>query len=246
SKVKEQGQDDLFAFDSEEDSNFAGCELVNVPEWNTHQRLLGEKETLGFYLSGHPLERYAAELSHITKQSISALVPMRDKTLMIAGLVVQVRKLQTKNGDPMAILTLEDSSGRVDVTVFSDLYVSSKNLLEKDQILVVQGEASVDNFSGGIRFTARRLWSIEQARMTFSKAIKLTLEKHMISSEFLDKLQGLFQPFKQGKCPIVIEYRCEDATAQLNLSQQWLINPADQLLDHLHTLLGQQQVSVIY
>ncbi|MDH3513774.1 MAG: DNA polymerase III subunit alpha, partial [Gammaproteobacteria bacterium] len=109
-----------------------------VAEWGEDQRLDGERETLGLYLTGHPIARYAEELKHITNATIAELKPSADSTMVVAGLVVAQRTMQTRRGDRMAFVTLDDRTGRLELAVFSDLYAQSRELLAKDTLLVVE------------------------------------------------------------------------------------------------------------
>ncbi|MFQ5488983.1 MAG: DNA polymerase III subunit alpha, partial [Gammaproteobacteria bacterium] len=132
------GQNDLFGgvIASAPDAAAAVPE-VEVPPWSEEQRLSGEKETLGLYLTGHPIQRYEAELARFITARISELNPARDQNVVIAGLVVAIRTLNSRRGDRIAFVTLDDRSGRIDLAVFAEAYRRYRDLIGKDRLIVV-------------------------------------------------------------------------------------------------------------
>ncbi len=240
-----RGQNDLFA-SSAEQGNSLQIEYISVPAWSAVQRLRGEKETLGFYLTGHPIEQYQQELSSLTNSSINQLSADNEGSTTIAGLVTGVRTLITKRGDRMAIITLNDNSGRLDIAVFSDVYAQHKEILQKDQLLIIEGEVSHDDFSGGLRMSAKRIMDIRSAREQYGKYILIKISRQNIDVHTLEKLENLLRMQQKGICPLVIEYAKPEASARLVLGKQWRLCPEDELLQRLRDLVGEQQVSVQY
>ncbi|MFN3235280.1 MAG: DNA polymerase III subunit alpha, partial [Gammaproteobacteria bacterium] len=123
-------------------------EYVPVPPWSEELRLSGEKEVLGMYVTGHPLDRYRKELDIITTSTIKALQPANNQLVVVAGLVIALRTMNTKRGDRMAFMTLDDNAGSIEIAVFADSFAEYRDLLIKDQLLIVEGEVSVDDYSG--------------------------------------------------------------------------------------------------
>lgn len=241
------GQDDLFAVDTvSSGATETTHEFVDVKAWRDAERLLGEKETLGLYLTGHPIDRYLPELQHIAGTRIGHLKASNDKTTSVAGFVVGLRKLITKRGKPMAILTLDDNTAKIDVTLFSETLELYRDLLEKDALLVVQGEVSHDDFSGGLRVTAERLWDMAQAREQFAKSLTIKVSDQVADPQFITKIQDILKPYLPGACPTRIDYQGDAAAAQIMLGPQWRVRPVDGLIETLQDAVGSQAVELIY
>ncbi len=182
-----QGQVDLFADSfTEEDLGVADC-VRQVPCWSQEEILTGEKETLGYYLSGHPLEQYERELT-VLATPIRELRPEKNKRVSIAGLIVNIRTLMTRKGDRMAFLTLEDRSGKQEVAVFSDTYNAKRELLVKDNLVVITGEVSPDEFSGGLKMRCIDLLDWETACARAAKYLKIEVRAEALCDAFTEKL----------------------------------------------------------
>ncbi len=217
-----------------------------VAEWSEEQRLEGEKETLGLYLTGHPIARYAEELKHITDATIAELKPSSDSTVVVAGLVVAQRTMQTRRGDRMAFVTLDDRTGRLELAVFSDLYAQSRELLAKDTLLVVEGQVSVDEYTGGFKMSAEKLYNIDQARAAFSARLVIDVDADQAGNGFVEELKEILTPAAQGKCPVYLHYQGRQVEAEIVLGDEWRISPTNSLLERLSRLAGERNVHLIY
>lgn len=112
----------------------------DIPEWTKEKRLAFEKETLGYYVSGHPLERYATEVSRFSTKSIAELITEgKSVQCRVAGIVTDFRKRRTKKGDPMALFALEDLTGAVETVVFPNAYVKFEPYTTADYPVLVSG-----------------------------------------------------------------------------------------------------------
>ena len=212
----------LFGDDSELE---ATPEYVKVAPWSDKQKLTEEKAALGFYLSGHLFHAYAAEARRFARTKLSSLEPARDPKL-IAGVITAVRTQMTQRGK-MVIVTLDDASATVDVTVYNELYDANKRLFKEDEFLAVQGKVSEDRFFGGLRITADKVMDIAQARAAFSKGLRLVLNGQADAK----RLRELIQPHQQDQaaCPIVLEYTRDGAAGDILLSDAWRVH-ADEAL----------------
>ncbi len=217
-----------------------------MPDWDDEQRLACEKQTLGLYLTGHPIDRYIPELNHIVSARIVNLKPTHDQTVVVAGLIMVLRTMNTKRGDKIAFVTIDDRSARIELAVFSEPYQRYQDVLIKDKLIVVEGEVSVDEYSGGYRMSARTIYDIEQARSHFAKKLRIAVSEKRASNGFIPALQHVLQPFRQGSCPVVISYQSQAASADLALGREWQVHPSDELLHRLRELAGEQDVEVIY
>ncbi len=241
------GQVDLFGciLSQDNETNYSP-DYVQTSEWSSDQRLLAEKETLGLYLTGHPITRYEKELSHFISFKISQLKPNKDQKIIIAGLVVAIRTMRSRKGDKMAFITLDDRTGRVELGLFPESYRIYKEKLIKDKLLVVEGNASVDEYSGGFRVSADRLFDIDEARSAFSKRLLINLNGSEDCSGAIVALSGVLAPYRDGVCPVWIKYQSSSATAQFVLGQEWKVRPTDELIHQLNELLNENNIQMIY
>lgn len=238
------GQSDMFGVLTTE-PEAVEQEFVSVRKWSEAVWLEGERDTLGIYLTGHPINRFREELKHYINSTLSNVTPTRkDVSVAIAGLVIDVRVLTNKRGQRFAIVTLDDKTARMDVRLFSNEYESYQALLEKDRILWIKGEVRFDNFSNSNTMTAREVMAIEQARETYLRHLAITVTDEQLAKGLAGKLEKLLQPFAEGTCPIKIRYQSERVEATLNVGAQWYVNPSDELIYELQNLLGTQQVSL--
>ncbi|WP_409420571.1 DNA polymerase III subunit alpha [Pseudaeromonas sp. ZJS20] len=248
-KAKDQalGQNDLFGDLFADDAVVPPPVFAQVPEWPDKVWLDGERETLGLYLTGHPINQYQAELRHYTSARLCDLHPTdRDKITTAAGLVIATRVMVTKRGTRMGIMTLDDRSGRLDVTLFSEALERFEPLLEKDRILVVSGQVGFDDFSGGLKMSARDVMDIAEARARHARQLRLQLDNNQIDGRFFQRFMEIMEPHRAGVCPVQVCYRKPGVQAQLALGTQWRVTPTDQLLDDLRGLLGKSAVELMF
>lgn len=239
------GQGDMFGVLVEEEN--IEHAFADVAPWPDQVWLEGERDTLGLYLTGHPINQYGKELRHYTSGRLNEVQPTgRDRTTTVAGLVIAARVMTTKRGNRMGILTLDDKSGRLDVTLFSDALERYESLLEKDKILVISGQVSFDDFSGGLKMSAREVLDISDARERFARGVQLNIDKSQIDQGFFTQLLDILTPVRAGVCPVRVTYHRPGARAQLQLGTEWRVTPTDAMLASLKALLGQDKVELIF
>ncbi|CAM4108822.1 DNA polymerase III subunit alpha [Pseudoalteromonas byunsanensis] len=239
-KAESLGQSDLFGLLAVEPEQVEQAFTSALP-LTDNQWLDGEKETLGLYLTGHPINQYRKELKHYTSGRLVDLQPTnRDVQSTAAGLVINARTLINKKGNRWGLITLDDKSARIDVRLFPEQFEMYQELLQINQILVITGQVSFDNFSGGITMTARDVCTIAQAREKRIRAIKMTLNMVQIEANFFENLRKVLEPYKFGTCPIKITYQRPDALAELTLGTQWCVTPTDDLLTRLSQMAAQE------
>ena len=215
-------------------------------EWDEEERLRGEKETLGLYLTGHPIERYLPELERFISSRIVDIKPTRNQVITVAGLIVAMNTRNSKRGGKLAFITLDDRSGRIELVVFPEDYERYRDLLVKDRLLVVEGDVSVDEYSGGYRVSAREIYDIEGARSRFAKRLVIAVEQKRAGNGFIHSLAETLEPYREGGCPVAIDYRHASASATVILGEQWRVRPADLLLQKLTDLAGEDRVRLEY
>ncbi len=246
SRNQQAGQGDLFS----DIETIAPAQLhqqtTTVVPWAHRELLQREKSALGFYLSGHPLQMYEQELAQFITAPLAELKLAQGKNATIAGVLVAVRPLNTKSGKRMAVITLEDRSGRIEVTLFSRLYSNLSGLLVKDQVYVVKGKVEKDDFTNGVRMVAESLQTLEQTRADLAKRLVIQVQNQDQVNELLHELTSLIETHRGGKCPVAIAYQAEAAHCELALGRSWFIKPKDDLIAELQQCCGEERVMVEY
>jgi len=239
------GQNDMFGVAEPQPEEEAG-QFIVVKDWDDEIRLTGEKETLGLYLTGHPIDRYEHEINQIVSKRIAELNPKSDQNITVAGLVVAMRTMNTKRGDRIAFITLDDRTGRLELAVFSEAYNHYRDLIAKDRLLVVEGEVSLDDYTGGLKMSANKIYDIDHAREAFARQLVLKVDQQKAGNGFIRGLSEVLGPFRQGHCPIRVDYLQTSASAQIQLGANWRVRPTDELMRRLDELVGREQVKVEY
>lgn len=234
------GQHDLLGTQT----HTAPAEYVNVAPFSEEIQLQGEKETLGFYLTGHPLNRFLKELSHFITCRIAEIHPSMHPTARAAGIITNIRTRQTKRGDRIAIFTLDDGSNQIEVVCFSECFQKYRPLLNEDQLIIVEGEVSLDEFSNSARIVCRELYTIEQARIRFAKHIRIHLST--LQAFDVQHLKQLLTQHLGGQCPIVLRYSQSDIQADIRLGKNWLVTPSDALLAGAAGKLPIENIELVY
>lgn len=262
---KEAGQVDLFglgapAADSAENSasDTEQADLDAVDEWPERVRLQHEKATLGLYLSGHPINEHLKELEHFTHGRLQALCDkagsggsnlpsfrQRGVPVLAAGLIFGVRYRDTGNGK-MAFVTLDDRSARVEVVLRGDLLETSASLLVKDEVLVVDGEISPDEFNGGYKIRAKEIHDMASARERFARRLVLRLHRTQLQDAGIDALLATLEQYNSGTTPLCIEYENEDALAEVRAGHGWRVQPQPELIRSLEALTSKSCVELVY
>ncbi|MDZ4097542.1 MAG: DNA polymerase III subunit alpha [Methylophilaceae bacterium] len=237
------GQDSLFGAISDS----AAHVLPNVPEWSDAERLQQEKAALGFYLSGHPYLGYQHELSAFVRGNLSTLAP-QDQPQLLAGVVTGIRIRMTSRGK-MAIVTLDDTSARIEIVVGNELLNQNAHLIKEDLLLVVEGRVSNDDFSGGIRVNARKLYDLASARSAYASMLKISCNGQSDAK----KLRELLAPYcrresseERKGCAVKVEYHNDGARVELMLGDSWRVELHDELLMGLRNWLSEDNVRVLY
>jgi len=239
------GVTDMFGF-AEVEQTESHPEFNQLNEWEEDKRLEGEKETLGLYLTGHPIIRYEKELVQFTSDRLIEIDTRVEKKVTVAGMIMAIQTRNTRKGDRMAFITLDDRTARKEITVFSDDYKRFQHLIAKDKLVVIRGIVGLDPYSGNERFRAEEIYDIDQARNVFAKRLVINVDAALAGNSFAGSLAKVLTPFREGQCPVWVNYQKQDARAQVPLGAEWKVQPTDTLIQRLRELAGSEDVTVQY
>ncbi len=220
--------------------------LPNVQPWTEQQRLIEEKAALGFFLSGHPYWAYQADLAAFISSSLSNLSP-KEQPQLLAGIVSGIRIRMTGRGK-MAIVGLDDGTTRIEVVVASELLNQHQQLLKDDTLVIVEGRVSNDDFSGGLRVSARKLYTLSSLRNSRASFLKISCNGQADAV----KLKNLLKPFciasteERAGCAVKVEYRNHTSKVELMLGNDWRVDLHDELMTGLTQWLSRENVKILY
>jgi len=226
-------------------------EVVDVRDFRPFsdaERLQAEKQSLGLYLTGHPVDPHLDELREICRNRLVDLNPDR-KTQFIGGTVVSTRLMKSKRGGNTAYVVIDDKSARIEATLFNDVYEQFRDRIKEDVPIVLEGYAHVDDYNGDptTRFRVERVLSIEDARRRFARAVEITIAAELSTSltQVLSKVLTPYRLPEQG-CGVSLIYSSAAACAHIWLGEEWRVRPADDLLRDLRSSFGAQSVRLAF
>jgi DNA polymerase III subunit alpha len=225
------GQTDLFGFDNEEDEEHDQApELSPVPPWSEHERLYGERASLGLFLTGHPINHYLPELRSFIQNSI-ADINRGGITCRVAGLITAI------GGNPkrkISNVQLDDKTGQIEVVLYSEVFEQYQPIIKKDQLLIVEGRSREDHYSNSIQIVGEKLYTLDEARNIFGKYLQISYKN--AKPEYVNTLKSLFSEYSGGNVAVRIHYTNGNAQASLWLGKAWRIKPYRQLEEQLNAL----------
>lgn len=226
-----------------------------LPDWDEDERLRGERETLGLYLTGHPVNRYLADLRHVVTAPLGELAGesppesngergyaygTASRTVIVAGLVVDLRK----RGGRVS-LVLDDRSGRMEITLFEDTYNRFRALAAKNSVVVAEGRLGFDEFINGWRVTVKNLYGIDELRERYARRLDIDWEP-AAAADFVTRLKDVLKPHLGGRCSVWVHYRGQGASVPVSLGDAWRVHPAESLTRRLGAWLGAERVTLHY
>ena len=225
-----------------------GPQYVEVPRWKEREQLAEEKLALGFFFSGHPFHSFKVEVSRFARKPLAALEP-RKEVQLLAGLVVGVRTKITGRGK-MAFVQLDDGTTMQEVQVFSETLDAERDKIRNDEVLIVEGKVSRDDFAGEgkVRVVAERLLTLAEARGRFARHLRLSVNGVASTNPqaAAQRLRTVLAPYTPGNCPVRIAYRSADAVCELALGDANRVRLEDELLAALSDWLKSENVRVDY
>ena len=236
------GQNSLFA-----ESDTQKINLIEMTLWEDKQQLIEEKLAIGFYFSGHPFKYYQKIISGFVSEKLSNLSP-RQSPYLIAGIISAIRIRPTSRGK-IAIVTLDDGKARIDVFVTNAILNEAYSLIKEDQLLIVEGKVSHDDFSGGNRVSAIKVYDL--ASIQSSKAALLTIT--MNGQADAEILKALLRPYSTEnfdtslkKCKVKVEYQNSQGKVELLLGSEWDVSLHEDLIAGLSKSFHDENVKILY
>jgi DNA polymerase-3 subunit alpha len=248
SRAMSVGQVDLFGLSAAEDAV--------LPEWSDTQRLTGERETLGLFLTGHPITPYEPDLKFLVgarlvdvggPRPVQKAAPPGERTwsagkpATVAGLVLEIRRRPNR-----VTLILDDRTARLEVTLFEETFQQHRNIIVKDAILVIEGSLKFDDFIEGWRLQAKSLMDIDRARERFARRLWLRWPAAFDGPEGLARFEDMLKPYLRGPCGVSVAISRPDYCGRLNLGDAWSIRPTRELLDKLSAMVGRDGWHLVY
>jgi DNA polymerase-3 subunit alpha len=216
--------------------------LTRMAPWPERERLQNEKQSLGFYLSGHPFNAYRDEIRRIAATPLAKIQPTaRGETVMLAGVIYGVQMRNSRRGR-MAILTLDDATARVEVVVFGELFNAKRAVIQEDQVVALRGNVQNDEFSGGLRVTAESLMDLAEVRAAHAKVLRLSINGQADAA----KLKAVLAPYAGGPCAVSIRYRNAQGECDIRLPDTYKVRVSEPLLASLNEWLTEENVEVVY
>lgn len=227
----------------EAEASITAPELVRAAAWTERQRLTEEKAALGYYFSGHLFSAYAPEVRRFIKKPLAELAPSQEKQ-WLAGILSQVRTQMTRRGK-MLFAVLDDGTAQIEVSIFNELYEQHRAKLREDELLVVLGKVSYDDYSGNNRIVAEALYDLQGAREANAKLLRVKMNGEANAR----RLNEWLHPFRsggEGGVPVEIQYVAAAGSCALRLPSAWLVRTPEALFDRFDQTFPQSAVELVY
>ena len=254
-RARAVGQDDMFGLMDTSPTAAPAVVTEVLPDWSRRVRLDGERDTLGLYLTGHPFEEFEAEVKAITSGRIADVTGDRPapsnegfhfkgKPVTVAGMVFEMGKRGQR-----ITFTLDDRSGRIEASMFEDVWQQYRNMIAKSAILIVEGSLRFDEYIEGWRLTAKRVMDIDQAREQHARRLLVRWPPGLDTAgqrAFLKSLEQTLRPYRGGRCAVAVYYQSSAAKAELLLSPEWSVKPTRELTERMAQLCGHDGFKLVY
>ncbi|RKZ07023.1 hypothetical protein DRQ05_03790, partial [bacterium] len=193
----DKGHVSLGSFDQE--TSNGGIKMEVVKEWDEEEKMFREKESLGFYFSGHPLDRYRGVLERLTNADSRSLANgSKVQSAVLLGLISRIKTINDRKGNPMAFITMEDLYGSYEVVAFSDCFKKYRSRIQEEGIVIVRGKVSARD-EGPKKIIADEVYTIEEALGALSRRLVLTLSKNNFALNSFEELKAVLSRFKGEK-----------------------------------------------
>jgi DNA polymerase-3 subunit alpha len=253
SKANETGQHDIFGLSTSQAPEAVRARVPDQPEWSDAVRLRAERETLGRAISGHPIDRFVNDLPRFITGRINDYLEQDrpassaeggraffgGKNVAIAGVLEELRKR-----GPRTEITLDDDSGRIQVSFFDEQYQQFREILVKDALLLVEGKLRFDEFANTWVLRATKVSELERLRE--KEARRIVLKVKAADRLPLEQLQAVLAQYRGGNCQIGVQYHGAGTRGTLSFGAEWNVRPTPALIEALESLLGRGRIAVLY
>jgi DNA polymerase-3 subunit alpha len=246
-REREKGQTNLFNIDGDEEQQLMQeyPPLPVVEEWTRYEMLAKEKEMLGFYISGHPLNKYKDEVEGLSTKKIEDINELNENAATRnGGIITAVKVIQTKKdaSKEMAFITLEDFSDSIEVVVFPDVYSQFKSMIKMDKMVFVIGRISRKE-EDNTKILAEEIIRIEETRDKFTKNVLICMTAQGLEKTAIDSINNIVSK-SPGKCALYIDVKTILNETVRMKSSKYMINPDTKTIKSLRKLLGQDSVKI--
>jgi DNA polymerase-3 subunit alpha len=249
SRAMSVGQVDLFGL--------SPAPNLIVADWSEAQRLAGERETLGLFLSGHPITPYEPDLKFLVSARLVDVggpkptpaladrggerIWSQAKPATVAGLVLEIRRRPNR-----VTLILDDRSARLEVGLYEETFQQYRDIIVKDAILIVEGSLRFDDFIEAWRLQAKTLMDIDRARERFARRLWLRWPEQFDGPTGMQRFEDMLKPYLKGPCGVSVVVNRAEYCGRLNLADSWSVRPTRELLDKLSALVGRDGWYLVY
>ncbi|NIR49814.1 DNA polymerase III subunit alpha [candidate division KSB1 bacterium] len=236
---RSKGQTTLF--DDQPDSSYQYPPLAMVAEWSKAEALAYEKEMLGFYFSGHPLDKFSNEVKIFSSVTLDALESLKDgSAVKVCGIVTEFKSILDRKNNPMAFLTLEDFHGSAEVIVFSKIFDKYREILQPDAMIMVAGRTSTRE-DEETKILCDEIVPLAQVWDRFAKNLYLNMEPMGVDDPILNQVNEILKN-NPGDCNLFINLKVRNQTKQTIKSRKMKVNPDPEVIMNLQSILGQENV----
>jgi DNA polymerase-3 subunit alpha len=240
--AQDPNQLNMFSARQDDDTSAYGLpQLPDCEEWDEKEKLRKEKESLGFYITGHPLDRFKSEVARLATSTIQDLGSLTDKkTVSVAGVIAELKIKRTKRGDKMAILTVEDQTGSTEVIVFPDVFSRYSPFLKSDEPLLFTGVAEVDD--NNVKIISQEIIPLEKVREKVVRAIELALRSDWISKDHLEEIKDVFFRYPGDSSVFFRIPTVSDKEIVIAAHPRYRVMPCSELIKEIEGMIGQKVI----
>ncbi len=244
----ESGQHGLFGVFQQDETAAHNDKLPAIPDWDEHTRLAAEKEILGFFITGHPLEKYRDKLQDLhalSTQEIGALKNStgKDETIATAGIICNLRVLKSKRGDFYAQATLEDMSGAIDMIVFPEAYKRLADKVKLEVPVLVKAGVRIEE-GANPKITAVEIMPLEDAKVPLPRAIRIRVPLETAEAATVDDLHALFIE-RKGEARVLFDVERQGDFMVVMEAEGYNVQPDRHFITRVEQLCGRGSVRVI-
>ena len=244
----EFGQHGLFGVFQQEEIAEQNGKLPNVPDWDEHTRLAAEKEILGFFISGHPLDRYRDKLVDFQALSTEEIAAMtnstgKDETITTAGMITNVRVLKSKRGDFYAQAMLEDMSGSIDMIVFPEAFKRIGEKVKLEVPVLIKAGVRIEE-GANAKITAAEIIPLDEAKIPLPRAIRIRIPLEDSGESTVDNLHALFLE-RRGDAKVLFDVERQGDFMVVMEADGYNVVPDRNFIARVEQLCGRGSVRVI-